>query len=59
MDVAVFALNNGWSAEKLASELSMTVEQAGWVYADIERKRKTTRYLHAAPVLLDEIRLGW
>ncbi|MCB1836514.1 MAG: NAD(+) synthase, partial [Alcanivoracaceae bacterium] len=58
MDVAVFALNNNWPAEKLASELSMTVEQAGWVYADIERKRKTTRYLHAAPVLLDEIRLG-
>lgn len=58
MDVAVFALNNGWPAEKLASELAMTVEQAGWVYADIERKRKATRYLHAAPVLLDEIRLG-
>lgn len=57
MDVAVFALNHDWPAEKLASELSMTVEQARWVYADIERKRKTTRYLHAAAVLLEEIRL--
>ena len=55
MDVAVFALNGGWPAEKLASELQLTTAQAEYVYADILRKRKTTRYLHAEPVLIQDV----
>jgi len=55
MDVAVFALNAGWSAEKLASALQLTTAQAEYVYADILRKRKTTRYLHAEPVLIQDV----
>lgn len=58
MDVAVFALNAGWSHEKLAKEIDVSEEQAAWIYSDILRKRKTTRYLHEAPVLLEAVPLG-
>lgn len=58
MDVAVFGWNNGWAPERLAETLGMSVEQSQHVYADIERKRRTTRYLHAAPVLLEEVGLA-
>ncbi len=57
MDVAVFAFNAGWPAEKLAEELQLSVKQAEYVYSDILRKRKTTRYLHAAPLLIQDVSL--
>lgn len=57
MDVAVFALNAEWSTEKLAKEIDVSQEQAAWIFSDILRKRKTTRYLHEAPVLLEAVSL--
>lgn len=58
MDVAVFAHNANWPAAQLAEHLNLSEEQAQRVYADIERKRKTTRYLHAVPVLLQDVPLS-
>jgi NAD+ synthase len=55
MDLALWALNHGVPAEELARVLEITSEQAQAVYADIGNKRRTTRYLHARPVLAGEV----
>ena len=52
MDIALLAYNSHEPAALLASELGIGVEQAEWIYRDIEAKRKTTAMLHwpAIPV---------
>lgn len=52
MDLALWALNNKISAADLASAIGVTSDQAEWVFEDIRKKRSTTAYLHASPVLL-------
>lgn len=55
MDLALWALNHGRSPAELAAALGITPEQAAFVYADIEAKRRTTRYLHAKAVLVEPV----
>lgn len=52
MDIALLAYNNSKPAAALAAELGVGVEQAAFIYRDIEAKRKTTAMLHwpAIPV---------
>lgn len=57
MDIALLAYNKGEPAAVLAAELGIGVEQAEWVYRDIEAKRKTTAMLHW-PALMVEIVQG-
>ncbi|MBD7988436.1 NAD(+) synthase [Luteimonas sp. Sa2BVA3] len=54
MDLALWALEHGRPPEELAAALSITVAQAEAVYVDIGNKRRTTRYLHLAPVLIED-----
>ena len=58
MDIALWSFNNGVSAADLAERLSITEEQAEFIYTDIQKKRSTTRYLHAKPCLIEPIDLG-
>ena len=58
MDLALWGLNHGVSAEDLAPALGISAEQAALVYKDILQKRVTTRPLHAKAQLIrpvDEI----
>jgi len=55
MDLALWALNNGKSAAELAEVLKITEAQAQFVLNDIVAKRKTTRYLHLRPVLVEAV----
>jgi len=55
MDLALWAHNHAVPAAELATALGLTEAQAGFVYADIEAKRRGTRYLHAAPVLVEPV----
>lgn len=55
MDLALWALNHGRPAAELGEALGITAEQASRVYADIQAKRKTTRYLHAKAVLVEAV----
>lgn len=52
MDLCLYALNNGVSAEEVAPVVELTVEQVGRVFKDIEAKRRATRYLHERPLLI-------
>jgi NAD+ synthase len=53
MDLALWALEAGRPASELAAALGVSAQRAAAIYADIENKRRTTRYLHQPPVLLD------
>ena len=55
MDLALWALNHQVPAAELARVLGIGVAEAEAVYADIEAKRRTTRYLHLAPVLAGDV----
>jgi NAD+ synthase len=55
MDLCLFGLNQGIPAVEIASLVQLTEEQVEHVYAQIESKRGTTRYLHLGPVLMESI----
>src|SRR5688572_5836234 len=55
MDLALWALNHGHPAFELAEALGIATERAEFVYADIQAKRRATRYLHAKGVLVEAI----
>lgn len=55
MDIALWALNHEVPAHLLAKKLAITEESAVAIYNDIDRKRKTTKYLHMSPALLDTV----
>ncbi len=46
MDIALLAYNNGEPASQLALELGIHLDQAKFIYRDIQAKRKTTAALH-------------
>jgi len=54
-DLALWAKNHGRSAAELAAALNISEQQAEAVLADIDAKRRTARYLHARPVLVEPI----
>ncbi|HWK52117.1 MAG TPA: NAD(+) synthase [Steroidobacter sp.] len=56
MDLALYALNHGYSAEELAPVINVTVQQAQNVFRDIEAKRRATRYMHLKPVLVEDVK---
>jgi NAD+ synthase len=55
MDLALYALNHGFSAEQLAPVIGVTPVQAANVFRDIEAKRRATRYMHMKPVLVEDL----
>jgi len=55
MDLALWALNHGRPAAELGAVLGIDATQAERIYADIQAKRRTTRYLHAKAVLVEAV----
>ncbi len=55
MDLALWGHQNRIAADELGQALGISTEQASFVYADIEAKRRATRYLHAAPALIEPV----
>lgn len=55
MDLCLYAMNNGYSPDDIAEILGLTPDQVQRVYDDISTKRKTTRYLHLAPKLIENV----
>jgi len=54
MDIALWYLNNGKTENELAEKLDISPEKANYLYKDILVKRKTTKYLHLGPQLIEE-----
>ena len=55
MDIALWSFNHNIAPSILAKELNIDVQHAEYLYKDIETKRKTTRYLHLPPQLVEPI----
>ena len=55
MDIVLYGKDNGLSQGEIAAEAGLEPGQVERVFRDIEAKRRVARYLHAAPVLLEEI----
>jgi NAD+ synthase len=55
MDLCLYGLNHGLPAETTAKATNLTPAQVERVYRDIEQKRRSTRYLHAPPQLVQEV----
>jgi NAD+ synthase len=55
MDLCLFGLNNELQADAVARAAGLTPEQVGRVWRDIAAKRKATRYLHEAPLLVEQV----
>ncbi len=55
MDLCLYGHNHALPAATIAAAAELTEAQVERVYKDIEQKRRTTRYLHAGPQLVDAI----
>ena len=58
MDLCMYGLDHGVAAEAVAAASGFTTEQVHHVWADIEGKRRATRYMHMPPLLIDEAHDG-
>jgi NAD+ synthase len=54
-DLCLYGKNHGISADEVAEVTGLTADQARFIYKDIDNRRMTTRYLHAQPVLVEEV----
>jgi NAD+ synthase len=55
MDLCLYARNNDLPPEAVAGAVGLAPEDVQRVYDDIDQKRRTTRYLHLAPQLIQDI----
>ncbi len=55
MDLCLYGHNHQVSAADVAGALGLTAAQVERVYKDIDQKRRTTRYLHARPLLVEPV----
>ncbi|MBN2738072.1 MAG: NAD(+) synthase [Spirochaetales bacterium] len=56
MDLCLYGKNNDVPIEEVAEAVGITVEQVQRVYTDIEQKRRTTRYMHLPPILMEKVK---
>ncbi|AKU98114.1 NAD synthetase [Labilithrix luteola] len=55
MDVCLYGKNHGVSASDVARAIGLTPLQVERVYRDIDAKRRTTRWLHSPPLLVEPV----
>ncbi|MCY1045558.1 NAD(+) synthase [Corallococcus sp. bb12-1] len=55
LDLILWAKNHGVTPEEASPEMGLTPQQIQRVFDDIDQKRRTTAYLHAQPLLLEEV----
>ena len=55
MDLCLYGHNHAVPAAETAEAAGLTPEQVERVYRDIDQKRRTTRYLHARPLLVEPV----
>jgi len=55
MDLCLWAKNHHYPPEQAAPSVNLTPEQVQWVFDDIDQKRRTTRYHHLKPCLIEPV----
>jgi NAD+ synthase len=55
IDLCLYAHNHGLPPEAVAGAVGLDPEDVARVFRDIEQKRRTTRYLHLSPLLVERV----
>ncbi len=55
MDLCLYAKNHNVPAAEVAPVVDLSVQQVERIFKDIETKRRTTKYLHARPLLIEPV----
>ena len=55
MDLCLYGRNHEVPSADVAAAIGLTGEQVERVYRDIDQKRRTTKYLHAKPLLVERV----
>jgi NAD+ synthase len=55
MDIILYGLNHGYRAADIGPIVDLNAEQVERVFRDIAAKRRMAAYLHAAPMLVEEV----
>jgi NAD+ synthase len=55
MDLCLFAHNHGVPAIEVAPVVGIRPDQVERIFKDIDQKRRTTKYLHARPLLVEPV----
>jgi NAD+ synthase len=55
MDLCLYGRNHAVPASEVAAAVGLTPEQVERVYRDIDQKRRTTKYLHTKPLLVQPV----
>jgi NAD+ synthase len=55
MDLCLYGRNHGIHPREVGEAIDLTEAQVERVYRDIDQKRRTTRYLHARPLLVEPV----
>jgi NAD+ synthase len=58
MDLCLWARDHGVLPAEAAPVVDLSAEQVARVYHDIDTKRRTTRYLHTPPLLVEPVELA-
>jgi len=56
MDLCLYAHNHQVPPIEVAPVVGLTADQVERVFKDIDQKRRTTKYLHARPILVEPVR---
>ena len=55
MDLCLYGKNNNIDPEQVGGAIGLTAKQVKLIYDDIKQKRRTTKYLHLPPLLVDQV----
>lgn len=55
MDLCLYGRNHDVPAADVAAAIGLTADQVQRVYKDIDQKRRTTKYLHMRPLLVEDV----
>ena len=55
LDVVLHGMNEGRATAEIAAETGLTVDQVERSMRDVQQKRKTTRYLHMSPQVVEAV----
>jgi len=55
LDVVLNGLNEGWSVASIAAGTGLSGEEVERSIRDVQQKRKTTRYLHMPPCIIESV----
>jgi NAD+ synthase len=55
MDLCLYGHNHQVAAAEVGKAIGLAADQVERIYRDIDQKRRTTRYLHAKPLLVQPV----